>query len=32
MVHDYNFSYKDKYEICYCDSRNQGLKQIRTYL
>jgi hypothetical protein len=32
LVYDYNFSYKDKYEICYCDCRNDSIIQIRTYL
>jgi len=32
LVYDFNFSYKDKYEICYSDWRNQGIIQIRTYL
>ena len=32
LVYDYNFSYKDKFEICYYDMRNNGWLQIRTYL
>jgi hypothetical protein len=32
LVYDYNFSYKDTFEICYFDLRNNGLVQIRTYL
>jgi hypothetical protein len=32
LVYDYNFSYSNKFEICYYDTRNNGLKQIRTYL
>ena len=32
LVYDYNFSYKDKFEICYYDTRNNGWLQIRTYL
>jgi len=32
LVYDYNFSYKNKFEICYYDTRNNGWKQIRTYL
>jgi hypothetical protein len=32
LVYDCNFSYQDKFEICYYDFRNDGLKQIRTYL
>lgn len=32
LVYDYNFSYTDKFEICYYDTRNNGWKQIRTYL
>jgi hypothetical protein len=32
LVYDYNFSYKDTFEICYFDFRNNGLVQIRTYL
>ena len=31
LVYDYNFSYKDKYEICYFDWRI-SIIQIRTYL
>jgi hypothetical protein len=32
LVYDYNFSYGNKFEICYYDFRNDGIKQIRTYL
>jgi hypothetical protein len=32
LCYDYNFSYKNKFEICYYDWRNNGIKQIRTYL
>lgn len=32
LCYDYNFSYQDKFEICYYDWRNDGVKQIRTYL
>ena len=32
LVYDCNFSYSNKYEICYYDTRNGGWKQIRTYL
>jgi hypothetical protein len=32
LVYDYNFSYKNEFEICYYDFRNYGIKQIRTYL
>jgi hypothetical protein len=32
LVYDYNFSYRDKFEICYYDTRNNGWQQIRTYL
>jgi hypothetical protein len=32
LSYDYNFSDKDKSEICYSDWRNQGIIQIRTYL
>jgi hypothetical protein len=31
LVYDYNFSYKDKFEICYFDWRISMI-QIRTYL
>ena len=31
LVYDYNFSYANKFEICYYDWRN-GIEQIRTYL
>jgi hypothetical protein len=31
LCYDYNFSY-NKFEICYYDWRNNGIKQIRTYL
>ena len=32
LVFDYHFSYENKFEICYYDFRNEGIKQIRTYL
>jgi len=32
LAYDYNFCYKDEFEICYCDWRNHDIKQIRTYL
>jgi hypothetical protein len=32
LVYDYNFSYSNKFEICYYDMRNDGWKQIRTYV
>jgi hypothetical protein len=32
LVYDCNFSYTNKFEICYYDTRNNGWKQIRTYL
>ena len=32
LCYDYNFSYKNKFEICYYDTRNNGWGQIRTYL
>jgi len=32
LVYDYNFSYENKFEICYYDTRNNGWKQIRTYV
>jgi len=32
LVYDYNFSYANKFEICYYDWRNDGIKQIGTYL
>ena len=31
LSYDYNFSYKNKFDICYYDFRD-GIKQIRTYL
>ena len=31
LCYDYNFSYSNKFEICYYDTRN-GWEQIRTYL
>jgi hypothetical protein len=31
LCYDYNFSYKDKFEICYYNFRN-GIEQIRTYI
>lgn len=32
LVYDYNFSYTNKFEICYYDTRNNGWIQIRSYL
>ena len=32
LCYDYNFTYENKFEICYYDTRNNGWKQIRTYL
>jgi len=32
LVYDYHFSYKNKFEICYYDFRDDNFKQIRTYL
>ena len=32
LCYDYNFSYANKFEICYYDWRNVSIKQIRTYL
>ena len=32
LVYDYNFSYANKFEICYYDTRNNGWIQIRTYV
>ena len=32
LVYDYNFSYINKFEICYFDWRNDSIEQIRTYL
>jgi hypothetical protein len=32
LCYDYNFSFHDKFEICYYDTRNNGWQQIRTYL
>jgi hypothetical protein len=32
LVYDYNFSYRNKFEICYYDMRNLNIIQIRTYL
>jgi len=32
LVYDCNFSYENKFEICYYDTRNNGWKQIRTYV
>jgi hypothetical protein len=31
LCYDYNFSYENKFEICYYDIRN-GWKQIKTFL
>ena len=32
LCYDYNFSFNDKFEICYYDLRNIRTLQIRTYL
>jgi len=32
LVYDYNFSYPNKFEICYFDWRTDDIIQIRTYL
>jgi hypothetical protein len=32
LCYDYNFTYENKFEICYYDTRNNGWIQIRTYL
>ena len=32
LCYDYNFSYENKFEICYFDWRNDSWLQIRTYL
>jgi hypothetical protein len=32
LVYDYNFSFINRFEICYYDFRNDDIKQIRTYL
>jgi hypothetical protein len=32
LCYDYNFSYPNKFEICYYDLRDSGIIQIRTYL
>jgi hypothetical protein len=32
LVYDYNFSYANKFEICYYDLRTDEIKQIRTYI
>jgi hypothetical protein len=32
LVYDYHFSHENRFEICYYDFRNDGIKQIRTYL
>lgn len=32
LCYDYNFSWKNKFEICYYDTRNNGWVQIRTYI
>ena len=32
LCYDYNFSYKNTFEICYYDFRDYTIKQIRTYL
>jgi hypothetical protein len=32
LVYDYNFSYTNKFEICYYDMRNNNIIQIRTNL
>jgi hypothetical protein len=31
LCYDYNFSYKNRFEICYYDTRN-GWEQIRTFI
>ena len=31
LCYDYHFSYLNKFEICYYDTRNNGWEQIRTY-
>ena len=32
LCYDYNFTFQNKFEICYYDWRNNEVKQIRTYL
>lgn len=32
LLYDYNFSYRNKYEICYYDWRNDNINQMRTFL
>ena len=32
LCYDYNFSYANKFEICYFNWRNNIIKQFRTYL
>jgi len=32
LAFDYNFSDKEKFEVCYSDWRNHSIIQIRTYL
>jgi hypothetical protein len=32
LCYDYNYSYPDKFEICYYDWRNDSITQIRNYL
>jgi hypothetical protein len=32
LKYNYNFSYTNKFEISYYDTRNYGWRQIRTYL
>lgn len=32
LCYDYGFNAADIFEICYYDMRNDGLKQIKTYL
>ena len=32
LVYDYNYTYNNKFEICYYDWRNDGIIQIKTYL
>lgn len=32
LCYDYNFSYKNTFEICYYYFRDYTIKQIRTYL
>ena len=32
LCYDYNFSWENKFEICYYNMRNNGWIQIRTYI